>query len=114
MTKEDQLLNRSEIIPSRTDVRSMAQEAGLDTLNDLRDDNTTSVYYEAWPEQLEAFAALVSKQERGLGFNQGYKQAIKDCVVLLMIQHEMANGAHNYWHVAANLIQAEYGCHHDD
>ena len=65
-------------------------------------------------EWLEWFAALVSKQERGLGFNQGYKQAIKDCVVLLMIQHEMANGAHNYWHVAANLIQAEYGVHSDD
>ena len=48
------------------------------------------------------------------GFNQGYKQAIKDCVVLLMIQHEMAKGSHNYWHVAANLIQAEYGVQHDD
>ena len=65
-------------------------------------------------DAIERFAALVSKQERGLGFNQGYKQAIKDCVVLLMIQHEMANGAHNYWHVAANLIQAEYGVQHDD
>ncbi len=41
------------------------------------------------------------------GFNQGYKQAIKDCVALLMIQHEAANGAHNYWKVAANLIQAD-------
>ena len=28
-------------------------------------------------------------------------------VNLLMIQHEMANGAHNYWHVAAQLIQAD-------
>jgi hypothetical protein len=28
-------------------------------------------------------------------------------VNLLMIQHEAANGAHNYWHVAANLIQAD-------
>ena len=28
-------------------------------------------------------------------------------VNLLMIQHEAANGAHNYWHVAAQLIQAD-------
>ena len=28
---------------------------------------------------------------------------------LLMIQHEAAKGAHNYWHMAANLIQAETG-----
>lgn len=99
------MTNLKDIIQSQTDVLSMAREAGLnipDTRNDL------------WMPQLERFAALVSKQERGLGFNQGYKQAIKDCVVLLMIQHEMANGAHNYWHVAANLIQAEYGVQHDD
>jgi hypothetical protein len=30
-------------------------------------------------------------------------------VNLLMIQHEAAKGVHNYWHVAANLIQAEVG-----
>lgn len=30
-------------------------------------------------------------------------------VNLLMIQHEMAKGAHNYWHVAAQLIQADVG-----
>lgn len=28
-------------------------------------------------------------------------------VDLLMIQHEAAKGSHNYWQVAANLIQAE-------
>lgn len=26
---------------------------------------------------------------------------------LMMIQHEAAAGRHNYWHVAANLIEAE-------
>ena len=55
-----------------------------------------------------------SAQERWRGFNQGYKQAIKDCVALFMIQHEAAKGSHNYWHVAANLIEAEYGVHSDD
>ena len=28
-------------------------------------------------------------------------------VNLLMNQHEAAKGAHNYWHVAAQLIQAD-------
>lgn len=28
-------------------------------------------------------------------------------VNLLMIQHDAAKGAHNYWHVAAQLIQAD-------
>ena len=26
---------------------------------------------------------------------------------MLMIQHEAANGSHNYWQVAAQLIQAD-------
>jgi len=30
-------------------------------------------------------------------------------VNLLMIQHEAAKGSHNYWRVAANLIQADVG-----
>ena len=30
-------------------------------------------------------------------------------VNLLMVQHEAAKGAHNYWHVAANLIKVESG-----
>ena len=48
-----------------------------------------------------------SSQERWRGYRLGYKQAIKDAVNLLMIQHEAAKGAHNYWQVAANLIQAD-------
>lgn len=31
----------------------------------------------------------------------------KRIVDLLMIQHEMTKGTHNYWQVAANLIQAD-------
>ena len=37
-----------------------------------------------------------------------YKQAMKDVINLLMIQHEAAKGTHNYWHVAANLVRAEF------
>ena len=40
-------------------------------------------------------------------FQTGYKQAVKDAVNLLMVQHEAAKSSHNYWHVAANLIKAE-------
>lgn len=32
---------------------------------------------------------------------------IDSIINLLMIQHEAAAGRHNYWQVAANLIQAE-------
>ena len=31
----------------------------------------------------------------------------KRIVDLFMIQHEAAKGAHNYWQVAANLVQAD-------
>jgi hypothetical protein len=34
---------------------------------------------------------------------------VEQIVGLLMTQHEAAVGNHNYWQVAANLIQAEYG-----
>ena len=34
---------------------------------------------------------------------------VEQIVNLLMIQHKAAAGRHNYYHVAANLIQAEYG-----
>lgn len=34
---------------------------------------------------------------------------VEQIVDLLMIQHEAVAGAHNYYAVAANLIQAEYG-----
>ena len=49
---------------NREDLIRMAREAGFDEFNGLRDDDTTSVYYEAWPEQLERFAALVAAAER--------------------------------------------------
>ena len=69
---------------------------------------------ESQADNIIRFAAIVSKQERWRGFNEGYKQAIRGVVDLLMIQHEAAKGQHNYWHVAANLIEAEYGVHSDD
>ena len=41
-------------------------------------------------------------------FSTGYKQAMKDVISLLMIQHEAAKERHNYWHVAANLVRTEF------
>lgn len=71
-------------------------------------------------DELKAFEALVRADERNKVWSQKhwteYEQAIakkavvteqKRIVNLLMIQHEAAKWAHNYWHVAANLIQAD-------
>lgn len=41
------------------------------------------------------------------GYVEGVMAERKRIVDLFMIQHEMAKGAHNYWQVAANLIQAD-------
>lgn len=71
-------------------------------------------------EDLERFAHLVAKhtlsnidpskfmscQEVMEAARLAERQRI---VNLLMIQHEAAKDSHNYWHVAANLIQAETG-----
>lgn len=42
-------------------------------------------------------------------YEEGVMAERQRIVNLLMIQHEAAKGAHNYWHVAANLIQADVG-----
>jgi len=40
-------------------------------------------------------------------YTKGVMAERQRIVNLLMIQHEAAKGAHNYWHVAAQLIQAD-------
>ncbi len=40
-------------------------------------------------------------------FVKGVMAERQRIVNLLMMQHEAAKGAHNYWHVAANLVQAD-------
>jgi len=40
-------------------------------------------------------------------YTDGVLAERKRIVGLLMIQHEAAKGKHNYWQVAANLIQAD-------
>ena len=44
-------------------------------------------------------------------YKQGWEDGVlaerKRIVDLLILQHEAAKGAHNYWQVAANLVQAD-------
>lgn len=49
---------------TRDEVIAMAREAGIDELSGWRDSGKAESYYEAWPEQLEHFAALVATAER--------------------------------------------------
>ena len=68
--------------------------------------------YDAWRESESYQVPMTDEgvkraQDRWRGFDKGYKQAVKDVVGLLMIQHEAAKGSHNYWQAAANLIQAD-------
>jgi hypothetical protein len=76
-------------------------------------DHNMNQMYQKWRES-EAYTVPMTEngvkwsQERWRGFSTGYKQAMKDVVDLLMIQHEAAKGTHNYWHVATNLVKAEF------
>jgi len=96
-----------------------------DTIDMAREASNTPPDHNATPDlfgvsQLERFAALVRADERNRTWTQEHwteyersiaNQAVtteqKRIVNLLMIQHEAAKGTHNYWHVAANLIQAD-------
>ena len=108
---------------NREDIIRMAREAGIK--NDC-----DGIWCDA--DQLIAFAALVAaaERERIIAANRpeiekinAYIKELEEAmppkilrairaerqriVNLLMIQHEAAKGAHNYWHVAAQLIQAD-------
>ncbi len=67
---------------------------------------------------MEMIEAILMKHETAVievmrELEQAKQDAVKAererIVNLLMIQHEAAKGAHNYWQVAANLIQADVG-----
>lgn len=59
-------------------------------------------------EQIKQFLGAANPPTQYDGaYAQGVMAERQRIVNLLMIQHEAAKGAHNYWHVAANLIQAE-------
>ena len=96
---EDQLLNRSEII-------RMAREANIK--------QAIETPHLLMVPELERFAALVAAAEQKkweeqtpIEINEAVLGERQRIVNLLMIQHEAAKGAHNYWHVAAQLIQAD-------
>lgn len=51
-----------------------------------------------------------AEQIRQMQNMQEHQRFVVDQIInLLMIQHEAVAGAHNYYAVAANLIQAEFG-----
>jgi len=72
---------------------------------------------------LTDFAELVRADERNRTWTQEhwteYERSIaaqerQRIVNLLMVQHDMAKRAHNYWHVAAQLIRDEFEGRDDD
>lgn len=102
---------------TKEEIIRMAREAGLGTAlchNSVEGDR---VWIEGadWHDELERFAALVAAHKAEVALAEAYRCGHEDGVVgerqrivnLLMIQHEAAKGAHNYWHVAAQLIQAD-------
>lgn len=92
-------------------VIEMAKEAGLLEPVDLLESNQ---WRQDTIRELERFAELVRK-DYSFTHAQMWLKRFDDAVLaerqrivnLLMIQHESAKGVHNYWHVAANLIQAD-------
>lgn len=82
----------------------MAEECGIPEF----------VNYESQAENIIRFAELVRK-DYSFTHAQMWLKRFDDAVLaerqrivnLLMIQHEAAKGVHNYWHVAANLIQED-------
>ena len=55
----------------------------------------------------QAIAALRQALEQPSDIDAAMLAERERIVDLLMIQHEAAKGSHNYWQVAANLIQAD-------
>ena len=74
-------------------------------------------HYEAeiaqWKAKCQAYIdihdAVVADADRLYKKLRERNQLVRDINNLLLIQHEAAAGRHNYFLVAANLIQAEFG-----
>ena len=90
MTKEDQLLNRSEIIPSRTDVLSMAREAGI---------KGAAVGWNAWTVDLERFAALIASRVAAASASVEREACAKVCEELVP-NSSLQSYAAGVWDVA--------------
>jgi hypothetical protein len=95
-----------EYNPEFTDeIKALAEEAGFVTWNGERwnIDNHVVDWAGPYDDELVKFYHLVKDGS----WNEGYKQAIKDAYATLMEQHEavkFAGGKHNYWSVAANVV----------
>lgn len=49
---------------NQDEVFAIAKAAGMDEIRGVRDNGESSIYFEGWPEQVAAFAALVAAKER--------------------------------------------------
>jgi hypothetical protein len=79
---------------SKTEVMRITRE-GLWVNPDMQVDEVAQAVLNALDSQVKTLVQRAVLDER------------QRIVSLLMIQHEAAKGTHNYWHVAANLIQAD-------
>lgn len=92
----EQVISYSLTDPLPKPVMTLSSE-GLWVDPDLSVDEAAKAVLSAIDTQVNIMVTEAVKQERNRIVN------------LLMIQHEMAKGAHNYWNVAAQLIQADVG-----
>ena len=87
---------------TKDDIIKLAREAGP----------LISTPFDVWCERFANLVAahkaeIITAEAYRCGYEAGVVGERKRIVNLLMIQHEAAKGAHNYWHVAAQLIQAD-------
>ena len=115
--------------PTQEQVIAWAREAGIEFSQHLNQFNTPycdgvhmdefeiviAIAYEAGREsaKLDSIHTCHDQCQRPscIAVREAYEAGCKDetnrIVNLMMIQHEAAKERHNYWHCAANLIQAE-------
>lgn len=84
--------------PTQEQVTAWAREAGIEFSHHLNQFNTPFCD----GVHMDEFEIVIA-----LAYEAGRKDEVNRIVNLMMIQHEAAKERHNYWHCAANLIQAE-------
>lgn len=82
--------------PTQEQVIAWAREAGFSHYK------TKDFTFDRWLGFSETLEIAYS-----FAYEAGRKDETNRIVNLMMIQHEAAKERHNYWHCAANLIQAE-------
>ena len=84
--------------PTQEQVIAWAREAGI------KSSKSNGMFYTEYWDGVCPDGFVVAM---ALAYEAGRKDEANRIVNLMMIQHEAAKERHNYWHCAANLIQAE-------